>query len=214
MPTQSSLRWKSISLNELLIAAKLVCSLSPQFVPSFPTSEAACAVKLWPVVNKVKLKSELTTLYHFLNIHPSFSLGTPWDSCDSTYRKSANSVAAWLHPQSHWGRAALLPLSSIELSALVSKSKFIILPLCPWCVHWPYCCAGLIDKCQYVHTYLLRLLLSWGWIGVPKVVCAPHCGLQWCWALRCSFMTLLAHFLVVSAYYIEYCILNLGLWQW
>ncbi|KAK0156419.1 Zinc finger MYM-type protein 1 [Merluccius polli] len=40
-----------------------------QFVLSFPTSELDCAVKLWPLDNKEKLKSELITLYCHSELH-------------------------------------------------------------------------------------------------------------------------------------------------
>ncbi|KAK0146626.1 hypothetical protein N1851_014023 [Merluccius polli] len=51
------------SQSDHLIAAKLVdSSFFPQFVLSLPTSELDCAVKLWPLDNKEKLKSELITL--------------------------------------------------------------------------------------------------------------------------------------------------------
>ncbi|XP_071754178.2 zinc finger MYM-type protein 1-like [Centroberyx gerrardi] len=58
------------SQSDHLIAAKLVdSSLFPQFVLSFLTSELDCAVKLWPVGNEEKLKSELTTLYRHTELH-------------------------------------------------------------------------------------------------------------------------------------------------
>ncbi|KAK0145279.1 Zinc finger MYM-type protein 1 [Merluccius polli] len=58
------------SQSDHLIAAKLVdSSFFPQFVLSFPTSELDCAVKLWPLDNKEKLKSELITLYRHSELH-------------------------------------------------------------------------------------------------------------------------------------------------
>ena len=47
-----------------LIAAKLIdCTLFPKFVQSFPEAELECAIKLWPITNKAKLKTELMSLY-------------------------------------------------------------------------------------------------------------------------------------------------------
>ena len=47
-----------------LIAAKLVdSSLFPQFTKSFPTAEFICAVKLWPIANPEKMKTELKTFH-------------------------------------------------------------------------------------------------------------------------------------------------------
>ncbi|CAL8370445.1 unnamed protein product [Boreogadus saida] len=47
-----------------LIAAKLIdCTLFPKFVQAFPEAELDCAFKLWPINNKVKLKTELKSLY-------------------------------------------------------------------------------------------------------------------------------------------------------
>ncbi|KAL7394625.1 hypothetical protein ABVT39_000772 [Epinephelus coioides] len=58
------------SQSDHLIAAKLVdTSLFPDFVQSFPTPEFDCAVKIWPVGNTEKLKSELTSLYHHTELH-------------------------------------------------------------------------------------------------------------------------------------------------
>ena len=58
------------SQSDHLIAAKLIdSSLFPQFVLSLPTSEVDCAVKLWPLGNEEKLKSELTTLYRHTELH-------------------------------------------------------------------------------------------------------------------------------------------------
>lgn len=49
-----------------LIAAKLIdCTLFPhtKFVQSFPEAELECAVKLWPITNEAKQKTELRSLY-------------------------------------------------------------------------------------------------------------------------------------------------------
>ena len=56
-----------------VIAAKLVdSSFFPQFVLSFPTSELAFAVKLWPLGNK------LTTLYRLTRV--KLSGGREWSA--------------------------------------------------------------------------------------------------------------------------------------
>ena len=47
-----------------LIAAKLInCTLFPKFVQAFPEAELDCAFTLWPINNKVKLITELKSLY-------------------------------------------------------------------------------------------------------------------------------------------------------
>lgn len=53
-----------LSKSDHFIAAKLInCTLFPRFVKSFPEAELECAVHLWPLTNKIKLKTELSSLY-------------------------------------------------------------------------------------------------------------------------------------------------------
>lgn len=52
------------------IAAKLVdSSFFSEFVKSFPIPELGCAVKPGPLGNKEKLKTELTMLYRYSELH-------------------------------------------------------------------------------------------------------------------------------------------------
>lgn len=53
-----------LAKSDHVIAEKLIdCTLFPELVQSFAEAELECALKLWPINNKAKLKTELKSLY-------------------------------------------------------------------------------------------------------------------------------------------------------
>lgn len=46
-----------------LIAAQLVSCTHSKFIKLFPRVKHECAIRIWPVANKVQLETELQSLY-------------------------------------------------------------------------------------------------------------------------------------------------------